>query len=283
MKFSVKPVAVAVALGLASAAAQAQLAAPSLPNTPPPANGVFLSIFDTTTLHSELVNLGYLFTDISAGAPGNPFTPNSQTGAFAQTSDPSGGGGQVLQLDWGVIPGFSSTFGTPTATTEYDVVAAGNVNSAMLITAASSLGAASYFNQSAVTQGTTNMNGIIGNWTSALPSNGQAIDTTGTSTYNANGANEGSGSWEVTGATTATTVGAALGFYNITKSGRTSVTTQQFANSTGNGFWFLSSNGDLTWNLPIASAVPLPAAVWLLISGLAGLGAIQRRRLTAAA
>ena len=75
-------------------------------------------------------------------------------------------------------------------------------------------------------------------------------------------------------------VGSALDFYLATPVIHKNAVVTPFANSQGNGFWFLSSGGDLTWNVLAApSAVPLPAAIWLLASGLAGLGAIGRRRL----
>jgi hypothetical protein len=46
--------------------------------------------------------------------------------------------------------------------------------------------------------------------------------------------------------------------------------------SANGGYWsFNASAGTATWN---ATPVPLPAAVWMLLSGLAGVGAISRRR-----
>jgi hypothetical protein len=45
----------------------------------------------------------------------------------------------------------------------------------------------------------------------------------------------------------------------------------------------LSTSGDLTYTIAGVSAVPLPAAVWLLGSGLLGLAGIGRRKKAAAA
>jgi hypothetical protein len=53
-----------------------------------------------------------------------------------------------------------------------------------------------------------------------------------------------------------------------------------FANSVGvAGEWSLSRDGTLTWNS--APAVPVPAAVWLLGSGLLGLAGVARRKQSA--
>lgn len=42
--------------------------------------------------------------------------------------------------------------------------------------------------------------------------------------------------------------------------------------------WLLSADGRLTYGAEAVDPIPLPAAAWLLLSGLAGLGAVARRR-----
>lgn len=74
--------------------------------------------------------------------------------------------------------------------------------------------------------------------------------------------------------------GAALDFFQIVGTGTASTiqTPVQFANATGAATWTLSASGDLVYNVPGASTVPLPAAVWLLGSGLLGLAGVGRRK-----
>lgn len=56
------------------------------------------------------------------------------------------------------------------------------------------------------------------------------------------------------------------------------VTGTAVGSSTDRGVFNLSANGLLTYSVASASTVPLPAAGWLLISGLLGLVAVSRRR-----
>ena len=134
------------------------------------------------------------------------------------------------------------------------------------------------------------VNGIITNaiqaeiadWKSAAPTSGDLTDTTGTATY-AVKTGPLNGGTLATGQNFAGSLGSALGFYDVTTTAAHKAVVTPYANSTGAGYWFLSSTGDLTWNvlLGTVSAVPLPAAVWLLGSGLLGMAGIARRRRSA--
>lgn len=84
-------------------------------------------------------------------------------------------------------------------------------------------------------------------------------------------------------------VGSSQSLYYVVRSAYTGATTgaanvanpTAFGNTTGLATVNLSTNGELVYTLagePVASAVPVPAAVWLLGSGLMALGAAARRR-----
>ncbi len=87
------------------------------------------------------------------------------------------------------------------------------------------------------------------------------------------------------GGTGAGSLSDTLAFYQLTKNGTGSLTQANktaFANATGAGTWTLASTGDLVYSVPGVSAVPLPAAFWLLGSGLLGLAGVSRRKTLAA-
>ncbi len=283
MKLSTMPLALAVAVGLASTAAHAQLATPTIGTAAPSLTGLYVSIWDTASQHSELVNLSYQYSDLLPST-GN-LTPNSATGAYVTAANPTGAAGSVLQLNFGVLPSFASTFGTPGSSTSYMVLAA-NAQSGVDFTGTPAQAAT----LTSASLGTlaTNAGAEVANWEQAGPQiagSGTAIDLTGTATYSSIAGPNSSGSNGLSGFNFSGTVGTALDFFNLVPgSKRGSVALTTYANSQGDGFWFLSSTGDLTYNvLASTSPVPLPAAVWLLVSGLAGLGAIGRRRNAAAA
>lgn len=287
MKLSAKAVALAVTTALASVAAHAQLATPSYATTAPTAdNNTSLILFlwspsasgSTTPNYGEQVNLNYSYSQLTPGTAGGPLTPNaSPTTPYVVAANPTGASGSVLQLNWGTVPNFSQFTVSGAGPLDYFVAAAnGSAKSGFSITDATTPTTAQ-ITASGVTLIGTDLNTMSWNGTGG----NTGVDTSGTATYNPVAGTVNSG--DMNSVNFAGAVNSALEFYNIfnTTSGRTSTSNvTQYSNAQGAGFWFLSSTGDLTWNVPIAatSAVPLPAAVWLFASGLAGLGAISRRR-----
>ncbi len=196
-------------------------------------------------------------------------------------------------LDYGVLGG-SSTFNSLFSSSE---IAAGNVN--FMVTAVNDVKPSQP--QAAVTVasiGTVTGN-ALGTFSSSINTGIAAImngvtacnnvnPCTATSTGSPGYAANYLGVSSIGGASTAGTAGgAALDFYNLantTGSAKNPVQTTQYLSATGGGAatWTLSATGDLVYAVPGVSAVPLPAAVWLLGSGLLGLAGIGRRKMRAA-
>lgn len=279
MKLSYQPVAIAVSLGLASVAAHAQL--PSAPGqnltSAPTSTGLYLAVYDSGSNDSEIVNLSYDQSVLTA-ASGN-LTPNAPNAYFKSAAAPTGSG-TVLQLNFGEISGFQDGLFTSSnaATTGYMVFAAisGGAGTEGFETTSSGTPITAY---SGVSGAISNIQSEIASWQAAAPTSGDLQDTTGTTTTSVQNGTLKSGQI-ITGQNFSGSLGSALNFYDITTTSGHKSVISPYANATGDGYWFLSTSGDLTYNVPYtnSSPVPLPPAVWLLGSGLLGMAGIARRR-----
>jgi hypothetical protein len=279
MKSYLKPIAAAVSLALVSAAAHATLGPPGQGTAVPSSTGLYLEVYNSSGA-TELVNLSYAYSDIASG---NLANLNSPQAVYAtNVADPTGAADTVSQLDFGTI----ANAGTFATNSNYMIVSAASNSGNQTGTAGlEGVSITSGGNPSAITL--AGMNSLvlaaqseIADW-GANSTSGTFFDAAGTSTASAaNGPLTSSGNFNQ-GTLSAASIGTATAFYNILANTNTATTGgiggHKTATTTYAGFWDLSSTGDLTYNI-VTSPVPLPAAVWLLGSGLLGLIGVGRRR-----
>lgn len=253
MQISLKTVAASVALALSAMPALA------VESTTTGNSSLFVTVFDPVLGASVVQDLGVNYSDFvrSAVTPETGMVRNFtiDLSIFAQT------GSNPNDLRYSVFAG--DAVGNYTSTEVIGTAALGSqptgINSYVVGMLGSS-GAANVFAQWNNTCGTT------------------AVTCTGTnfgSTYFGNFADDFGGNL-LAGASES--IGSALGFYSFRRSaigaGDPYIATA-YANSSGFASWLLGADGTLSYSVP---SVPLPAAVWFLLSGLAGLGVVTRRK-----
>ena len=284
MNLSIRPLAAAVGLALISVSAHAALVAPSQGTAVPGNTGLYLEAWNASSGATELVNLSYAYTDIASSNLSNLNTASGP--AWTSATNPSTGSGTVEQLNFGTIGNVSAGF------TNYTVVSAADATHTGIthiegVTIGSSSSPAGINSTTGLTPVVQNIQSEIADWASQTAASGTFFDPNGSSTAAALNPPSSSGGWN-NGNIAPGTVGSALSFYNII--GNTFVTAADglaahaTATTAYNGFWFLSSSGQLTYNIVAGNTapVPLPAAVWLLGSGLLGLIGVGRRSRAAA-
>jgi hypothetical protein len=77
-------------------------------------------------------------------------------------------------------------------------------------------------------------------------------------------------------------IGSALGFFHLVSNDEEdpefALVNTSYRTGDGPAQWLLSATGALTYSVAGGALVPIPAAVWMLLSGLLGMGTIARRR-----
>jgi hypothetical protein len=251
---------------------------PQATNPTPGNGGLFVQAFDPITGASLTEWLGLNFNGFQPGN-GNA-TPNAG-----------------LNLNFGTIGGslWASTFGSDTNPIDFSVTSANGAvtNSYTLLTTLSAApGSITNAGVTNAINGETTAVAILTGSSPCTSTQSALANPCQTKTTTDNGylavtnigQNFNAGFTNIYG----TAGGAGLDFYTITQNGTkpaAQATVTQYQNSTGAATWTLSASGDLVYNVPGGSGppVPLPAAVWLLGSGLLGLAGIGRRRNAAAA
>lgn len=256
MQISFKTVAAAVALALGTMPALA------VESTTTGNSSLFITVFDPVLGASVVQDLGINYADFvrSAVTPEGGYVANFTVdmSVFAQVGSAAG------DIQYSIFAGDAVGNSTSTEAIGTAALNAGSIagiNSYVTGMLGSS-GAAAVFAQWNNTCGTT------------------AATCTGTgfgSTYFGGFADDFGGNLTVSASTN---VGSALGFYSFRRSspgaGDPLIATQ-YANSANFAQWLLNADGSLRYSLAPAP-VPLPAALWLLLSGLTGLGVVSRRK-----
>ena len=268
--------AVAAAIMLSAGATAFAATAPSSGPT-----DLFVAVWNTATNKSVVQDLGSSFSLANLDSTS---TFNSASG-YSTTASLDGGN---LTTDLG-----AGTYSYALFAGDLSVAGASfnaYTGNSMYLSQTSSLGKTlesniSIFGNAGPTLDTYVVNNLPGANTTFLTGDDHSAGSkywAATTNVNAPGSNFTIGGFQ--GAAVGSGTLSLLKYLGVTENGPDLITPTFLGNSAHNGVFSLSTTGTLAYNLAAATTtVPLPAAGWLLVSGLLGLGTVGRRKAVAAA
>ncbi len=262
MKFGFKAIALAVTLAIASTGAQAAIDSPA----GGAAGELFLTVWDTTASNEASYNIGLnLTTATFNGAGSYTFSNLFSDASFTAFFDAANVASQS-NWKWNIVG--ASDYGDASKLLSTTNGAVGTLLNSAVDNAAS---ATTLYVGNLACTGSCNTAG-----TNLPASNKYAGDFWGNNFAGAAGV-----------VNNAAAIGTSLGFFSALNTVLSSDFSDDLSgNATQSTYayqWNLDSTGTLTYNAASAPAVPLPAAVWLLGSGLMGMFGVSRRRAIKAA